>query len=141
VIATLSLDSPGAVVFEHDSDLAKGSGLTVREPDGSDAFLACTNHSRQRYEPRPGIRYPKLNTGLERIAGSKEKYHLTVKRAWNMLKGVSIEGILTHHSTVFEPNKRLMHVALAEGGKHAPQCKKVTFDVAKLIAGEYPGGK
>ncbi|MGB2988317.1 MAG: hypothetical protein WBE26_20800, partial [Phycisphaerae bacterium] len=66
---------------------------------------------------------------------------LTTKRAWNMLGGVSIEGIITHHSVVFEPNKRLMHVAFAENGKHAPKCKAVTLDVAKLLAGDYPGGK
>ncbi|UCC28913.1 MAG: hypothetical protein JSU86_12005 [Phycisphaerales bacterium] len=131
----------GAVVFEHDGDLVKGRGMTLRKPEGSGPFLACTNHSRKRYDPRPGIRYPKLSNGLEQIAEGEKRQHLTVKRAWNMLEGVPIEGILTHHSVVFEPNKGLMHVAFAENGKHAPQCKKVVLDVGRLLAGDYPGGR
>jgi hypothetical protein len=34
-----------------------------------------------------------------------------------------------------------MHVALAQDGRHAPQCKKVTLNVGRLLAGDYPGGK
>ncbi len=134
-------EGTGAVVFEHDGDLTNGNGMTLREPEGPDAFLACTNHSRKRYEPHPGVRYPRLANGLDRIARTGGRHHLDVKRAWNMLRGVPIEGIISHHSVVFEPNKRLIHVALAEGGKHAPQCKKVTLDVSALLAGDYPGGK
>jgi len=134
-------NGPGAVVFEHDGDRANGNGSTLREPDGPDTFLACTNHSRKRYEPRPGVRYPRLASGLDRIAGSGGRHQLDVNRAWKMLQGVPIEGIISHHSAVFEPNKKLMHVAMAEGGKHAPQCKKVTLDVSALLAGNYPGGK
>ncbi len=141
VTKPFSGEGPAAVVFEHDADLTKTRGMTLREPNRPDAFLICTNHSRKRYEPSPGVRYPRLSTGLERIAGSGEKHHLTVKRAWNMLGSVPLSGIITHHSVVFEPDKRLMHVAFAENGKHAPQCKKVTLDVAKLLAGDYPGGK
>ena len=66
---------------------------------------------------------------------------MTLKRAWKMLTGVSMDGIITHHSAVFEPNKHLMHVAFAKDGRHAPRCKYVTLDVTKLLAGDYPGGK
>jgi hypothetical protein len=58
-----------------------------------------------------------------------------------MLGGVPIEGAIAHHSVVFEPDKRLMHVALSERGRHASKCKHVTLDVTKLLAGDYPGGK
>ncbi|MGB2988080.1 MAG: carcinine hydrolase/isopenicillin-N N-acyltransferase family protein, partial [Phycisphaerae bacterium] len=67
---------PAAVVFEHDADLTKTRGMTVREPEDSNAFLACTNHSRKRYEPAPGIRYPKLSNGLEKIARSGGRHQL-----------------------------------------------------------------
>lgn len=132
---------PGAVVFEHDGYLRQAKGMTARKPNRLEAFVACTNHYRSRYDPLPCTRYAKLSEELERMAGSEGRRQLTVNRAWNMLGGVPIEGILTHHSVVFEPNKRLMHVAFAENGKHAPQCKKVTFDVGRLLAGDYPGGK
>lgn len=130
-----------AVVIEHDADLSNGGGLTVREPAGTDAFIACTNHSRKRYDPVRCSRYPKLSDALGKIAGRKGGGHLTVKKAWSMLADVPIESIITHHSAVFEPNKKLMHIALATDGKNAPKCKKITLDVAKLIAGDYPGGK
>ncbi len=130
-----------AVVFEHDADLNKDGGVTIREPENPDAFLVCTNHFRERYEPMQGIRFPRLSNGLGRLAGTEGSKHLTTRRAWNMLGSVSIEGILTHHSVVFEPNRQVMHVAFAQGGKHAPQCDKVSLDVTKLLAGDYPGGK
>ncbi len=132
---------PPAVVFEHDADLSNSGGLTLREPAGSDTHIACTNHSRKRYEPHEGTRYPKLCKGLDKIVKGNGRSHLTVKKAWKMLGNVPIEGIITHHSAVFEPNKGLMHVAFAKRGKNAPKCKHVTLDIAKLIAGDYPGGK
>ncbi len=132
---------PAAVVFEHDGDLTHDKGMTLRKPEGLDTFLACTNHSRARYGPAPGTRHPRLYGGLEKVAAREGKHHLTVKRAWKMLIGVSPEGVLTHHSVVFEPNKLLMHVAFAQNGRHAPQCKHITLDVTKLLAGDYPGGK
>ena len=57
------------------------------------------------------------------------------------LGGVAAQGGLTYHSVVFEPNERRMHVAFTEDGQNAPKCKKVTLDVRKLLAGDYPGGK
>ena len=52
-----------------------------------------------------------------------------------MLKGVSMEGITTLHSVVFEPNKCLMHVAFTKKGKPAPECKPITLDVVELLKG------
>ena len=53
-----------------------------------------------------------------------------------MLGDVSMPDTVTYHSVVFEPDKRLMHVAFTEDGKKAPACKKVTLDVAKLLVGK-----
>jgi hypothetical protein len=132
---------PPAVVFEHDGDLTNNNGMTLREPENGDTFLVCTNHSRARYTPAPGARYPKLDGVMNRIATSGGSRHVTKERAWKMLTGVCFDQIIAHHSVVFEPDKRLMHVAYAENGQHAPRCKKVTLDVTKLLAGDYPGGK
>jgi hypothetical protein len=131
----------GAVVFEHDADLAKGRGVTVRESRDSETFLVCTNHSRKRYDPMPCSRYLSLSDELKKIAQESGEGRLTTKRAWDMLRRVSIDGFLTHHSAVFEPNRRLMHIALSRGRQSAPRCKVVTLDVQKLLEGDYPGGK
>jgi hypothetical protein len=104
-------------------------------PEDGDNFIACTNHYRKRAEPTPCRRYEGLTQVLGKIGESEGTRQLDAKRVWKMLRGVSMEGIITHHSAVFEPNKRLMHVAFAADGKHAPQCKKITLDVAKLLAG------
>jgi hypothetical protein len=133
--------APGGYVFEFDGDLPVGGGLTVREHEPADSFLACTNHFRKRSPPIGGERYAGLTRTLGRIAASDGKRHVDLGRAWKMMRGVSLEGTLTYHSVVFEPDKRLMHIAFNEGRTSAPWCKKVTFDVAKLLAGDYPGGK
>lgn len=133
---------PAAAVFEFDADLSDGGGLTTRQPEDANHFLICTNHFRKRSPPVPCNRYAKLTDTLSKIAKRQGKYYVTPKRAWGMLGSVHSDTVLTHHSVVFEPNKRLMHVAFAEGPqKHAPKCKHVTLDVAKLLKGDYPGGK
>jgi hypothetical protein len=134
-------DGPGAVVFEFDGNLSEGQGVTLRLPEEKAESIICTNHFRLRAPPNEGDRYIRLDGVLQRIEKKREKRHLTVKRAWKMLQSVSFRTILTHHSTVFEPNKGLMHVALAKPGRNAPKCKKVTLDVQQLLAGDYPGGK
>ncbi|UCE59730.1 MAG: hypothetical protein JSU63_20095 [Phycisphaerales bacterium] len=130
-----------AVVFEHDADRNRDGGMTIRKPGTSNAFVVCTNHFRKRYEPLQGIRFSRLRSGLGRLAGAQGSRHLTTKRAWNMLGSVPIEGIVTHHSVIFEPNTQLMRVAFAQNGQNAPHCDKVILDVTKLLAGDYPGGK
>lgn len=109
--------------------------MTIRNPRKVNSFIAFTNHYNKRADPISCRRYSTLIVRLALIAGTEGKEHLTVKRAWNTLEHVSVEGVITHHSVVFEPNKRLMHVAFATDGKHAPQCKFVTLDVTKLLKG------
>ena len=132
---------PAAAVIEFDGDLTNGQGVTVRLPQADSRHLVCTNHFRERSEARACPRYEQLSGVISRIARSEGKRHVTMDRAWKMLAGVSFVDLITYHSVVFEPNKRLMHVAFAEPGRNAPTCKHVTLDVAKLLAGDYPGGR
>lgn len=131
----------GAFVFEFDGDLSRGGGLTIRKPPPADSFLVCTNHFRQRAQPIGCGRYTRLEGVLRKHADSQGKRHIDHKRAWKMLAGSSTDDTLTYHSVVFEPNERLMHVAFTEDTKDAPGCRKVTLDVARLVAGDYPGGR
>ena len=132
---------PAAAVLEFDADLKNGDGLTVRTTAESARFLICTNHFRERRDPIDCWRYGQLDRVLKRIAKSNGTRHITLDRAQKMLAGVSPEDTFTYHSVVFEPNKRLMHVAFADPVQDAPKCKHVTLDVTKLLAGDYPGGK
>jgi len=132
---------PAATVLEFDADLKNGKGLTVRSAAEGARFVTCTNHFRERRDPINCWRYDQLKRVLDRIAKSDGKRHITLDRAWKMLRGVSPEDTFTYHSVVFEPDKRVMHVALADLVKDAPKCKPVTLDVTKLINGDYPGGK
>ncbi|MGD2110595.1 MAG: C45 family autoproteolytic acyltransferase/hydrolase [Phycisphaerae bacterium] len=133
--------APGGVVLEFDADRKLGKGVTTRMPEWDSPFVVCTNHFRDRTEPIACQRYHQLQGGLSRLVKAEGKRHVTVDRAWKMLAGVSMDGVLTYHSVVFEPNKRLMHVAFAEQEKHASKCKHVTLDVTELLAGDYPGGR
>ena len=75
------------------------------------------------------------------MSRSQGKRHVTMARAWKMLADLEVPDTIMYHSVVFEPNRRLMHVAFAKPGVDAPRCKHVTLDVTRLLAGEYPGGK
>ena len=132
---------PAAAVIEFDGDLTTGQGVTVRLPRADSRHLVCTNHFVERGAPRPCPRYEQLDGVLDRIARSKAKRNVTIDRAWKMLAGLEVSDTIMYHSVVFEPNRRLMHVAFAEPGKDAPKCKHVTLDVTKLLAGDYPGGR
>jgi hypothetical protein len=131
-------DGPGAYVFEFDGNVSLDGGLTIREPEPGESYLICTNHFRKRVEPREGVRYGMLSRMLETVAKRPGKLHVDTKRAWKSIGGVSCDDTLTYSSAVFEPNKGLMHVALTKSRRHAPKCRKVTLEVAKLVKGEFP---
>ncbi|UCE59174.1 MAG: hypothetical protein JSU63_17235 [Phycisphaerales bacterium] len=130
-----------AAVLEFDADLTNGDGLTVRTAVEGGLFLICTNHLLERRGPINCWRYGQLGRVLERIAESNRTRHVTSDRVRKMLRGVSPKDTFTYHSVVFEPDKRLMHVAFANSVQDAPECKHVTLDVTKLLAGDYPGGR
>ena len=127
-------DGPAAVVFELDGDLTKESGFTKRFPRESDSYLICTNHFRIRKEPSGTCeRYALLLESMKSIDPNTAVNKVTTKRIWELLKQVVIPGWRTHHSVVFEPDKKIMHVALEEIGKDAPFCQAVTLDVSDLL--------
>jgi len=126
-------NNKGSVVFEYDGNLSITNGVTVREPGASNFFQIATNHYRERRQPVDCERYTLLIGELNEIAVSGGTMHFTTEKAWNLLESVCAGGGLTLDSTVFEPNKKLMHVAFAENGVSAPSCRVVTLNVAELI--------
>lgn len=132
-------DGPGAYVFEFDGYLSLDGGLTIREPEPGNPFLVCTNHFRKRAQPVECVRFGRLSRMLGSVAKKTGQYHVDTKRAWKSIGGVSFDDNLTYSSAVFEPNKGLMHVALTKSKRHAPKCKKITLNVADLVAGKFPG--
>ncbi len=123
----------GSVVFEYDAAENVTDGVTVRYPDESSAYLVCTNHFRERKDPIYCSRYALLEERMGEIADSDGQF-LTVNKAWDMLGEVPIDGLMLYQSVVFEPNKKLIHVAFTQNGQHAVSCNKVTFDLTELIA-------
>jgi hypothetical protein len=118
--------------------LPDGDGVTLREPERSESFLVCSNHYRKREQPQPGLacpRYATMLSKLREIAESRGKLHVSVDVAWQILESAPLEQLATYHRVVFEPNKRLMHVALPENGDPRSRGKVITLDVAKLLEG------
>jgi hypothetical protein len=74
-----------------------------------------------------------LSAQLQAIAASAGTTHLTLENAWELLEGVLVNNP-THHRVIFEPNKKLMHVALSVVSP-AQQRSTVTLNVAELLAG------
>ena len=125
-----------AAVLEFDSDLTNNNGYTIREPDSDKSCIIQTNHFRVRIEPMDDCpRYNLVNQRMEEIQASRGQEHLTTDGAWELLKETPIQGdgSLVLYSVVFEPNQRLMHVAFAQPGIHAPFRNVVTLDVVELL--------
>lgn len=97
-------------------------------------FLICTNHYCLRAAPQSCDRYEKLQDQL--VTCSQRGIPVDPSRAWELLRSVACDGsrLETHHSVVFEPNRRRLHVAFAKDGKPAPACKPVSFNVDALTA-------
>lgn len=97
-------------------------------------FLICTNHYCLRAAPPSCDRYEKLYDQL--VVCSQRGIPVDPPRAWELLRSVACDGsrLETHHSVVFEPNRRRLHVAFAREGKPAPACKPVSLNVDALTA-------
>lgn len=122
-----------SVVFEYDGNLSVENGVTVREPETGKFYQICTNHCRERKLPIDCWRYSLLSGELEGIAASGGVSHLTKNKAWDLLESVA-QGNGTHHRVIFEPNQKLMHVALSVVIP-CPQYNAVTLDVLALLEG------
>jgi len=122
-----------SAVFEVDGDLTTGHGLTVRQPETGYPYMIQTNQYYERLEPDASARYSLIKAHLDDIV-SGDKPPLTVEEAWEILGKVpSSKDLLIQQAVIFEPDKMLMHVAFAEPGTHATECRKVTLDISKLL--------
>lgn len=128
--------APTATVFEYDGNQENGKGLTIRMPEKGDEFLLCTNHFCKRREATPCRRFETIKRRLSKL--EKDGKTLSVAKAWRLLGGVPLDGILTHHSVVFEPDQRRMQVAFGTAEKNAPKNKPIELDLAKLLAKTKP---
>ena len=126
-----------SVVFEYDGRYSLDDGATIREPYSGQDYQICTNHCRKRKPPINCSRYSLLNAQLDLIAASEGANHLTLDKAWELLEAVALDNP-THHRVIFEPNKKLMHVALSVV-EPAPQRDTVTFSVEELLRGVFEG--
>lgn len=133
-----------AIVFEYDGHRSRSKGVTVRHwsdgpvHDKAPAhYEIATNHYRQRGAPEACGRYATLDRGLSQATGDAA---LSVKDAWDLLQSVSQSGpgLITYQSVVFEPNAKRMHVSLSTKDAAAPNGKRITLDVARLL--EQPVG-
>lgn len=104
------------------------------ETSSRQEFLICTNHYCLRAAPQTCDRYEKLYDQL--VVCSQRGIPVDPARAWELLRSVACDGsrLETHHSVVFEPNRRRLHVAFATDGKSAPACKPISLNVDALTA-------
>lgn len=126
---------PGGFVYEHDPNLLDEGGATLRAPYEEENFLICTN----RYYERKTVpenklrlcgRFKSLTRQLAKIEVDCQRKPMSLYTAWKVTESVPLAGIVTYHRAIFEPNKRLMHVAFPADGEPV---KKITLDVAKLL--------
>ncbi|MFC2088166.1 hypothetical protein ACFLSX_01060 [Calditrichota bacterium] len=123
-----------AVALEIDGNLADNHGFTIRYPENNNPYMIQTNHFLIRYTPLPCARYNDIQACLDSVAMG-EKPPLSVDTAWRLLSLVRNGGdFLTEIAVVFEPEKKQMHVALAEPGIHAHECTIVILDIESLTA-------
>ncbi|MDJ0765801.1 MAG: hypothetical protein QNJ97_22645 [Myxococcota bacterium] len=125
-----------SAVFEFDGDLNNSSGYHIRVPEAEQSWLIQSNHYRERLAITGECwRYTLLEEYFANVESGAES-PLTVEKAWRLLQQVALEqaGYIVQIAAVYEPNKKLMHIALSENGQHAPFGNKITLDVAALIA-------
>jgi len=123
-----------SVVPEFDGWVSITNGYSIRTPNEGEAFQISANHFRKRLPPMDDCwRYNLLENRFLQISNSSGTQNLTTNSAWELLAGTPIAETVVMHSVVFEPNKMVMHTAFTEDGQHAPNCTKVTLDIAELL--------
>lgn len=130
--------APPAVVFEYDARKQRDDGVTVRSADGGNAaWLACSNHFRQRAEVVRCPRYEQLVAMLS----AKDAEPLDVDAAWRIAASVNVPAprfgnMWTYHTVLFEPAAGRMHVSLSSPTRSAGHHRPTAIDVRKFLQPE-----
>ncbi len=102
---------PPAAIFEYDG-AARDGGVTIRLPQCSGDLAAdrlyCTNHLRQRQEPRACDRYEALDRELSQR--SARGAPIDVAQAFELLD--TVRQSTTLHSVVVRPAARRIHIRI-----------------------------
>jgi len=125
--------NPAGIVLEHDADLTKDQGVTIREAEVDNSFIVSTNryYKRESYRKlRPCSRYKKLRKALVLIDLDKGEKPMNLDMAWDTIEAAPLR-IATYHRVIFEPNKKKMHITFPES---KDPNKRITLDVALLLA-------
>ncbi len=143
-------------VFEYDGRRGDHGGVQIHQVNRmknaadaaqkaleskSAAYDLCTNHHRTRQAPVTCRRYRTLHDALSsRTNGDKP---MTPDDATRLLDDVAVEpedgggpGLVTYHSAVFEPNRRLMRVAFCRGMTPATRNEWKSLNAEQLINGQ-----
>lgn len=127
-------DIPTTAV-EIDGDLTVTSGYTLRGPGSNEEYLIQTNQFWVRFEPGQCQRYDQCKDYFESLCAGK-KQPLTLNSAWELL-GKELHplpgNLVTQHAVVFEPKKKLMHIAVFEPGKSTHTKERLTVNVEELV--------
>jgi hypothetical protein len=122
-----------SAVFEIDGDLTTGHGFTVRQPQAGYPYMIQTNQFYERLTPEASTRYSTIKNYFDGIIAGVNP-PLTVDQAWELLGQVPAGGgQIIQIAVVFEPDAMRMHVAFAEPGTHATDCRRITLDVLQLL--------
>jgi hypothetical protein len=133
-------NGPASVVFEFDGNRTIDGGVTLREVEDNLPYQISNNYFLNRpTEFTPDYRYDLVDSYLAPIAKSEGSQHVSKEFIWQLLgetpSNPSVNYASIVYAVLFEPNKMLMHIAVSQNGQQAPFCKKVSFDIAQLLAG------
>jgi Acyl-coenzyme A:6-aminopenicillanic acid acyl-transferase len=122
-----------ALIPEFDGNINDNDSFNIRFPQTEDNYIIGANHFRLRAEPMNDcFRYNIIEELISDImTGDEQK--LSVSSSYNLLKQTPIPEMICMHSVVFEPNKKLMHIALTDGTNHAADCEFVTLNLNNLL--------
>jgi hypothetical protein len=125
-----------SVSLEIDGDLTVNNGFTIRKPGDKEDFLIQTNVFHIRYQNSKCLRYDQCYEYFKSIKEGKNKA-LTLDSAWEVLGNElhPLEGgnLLTQYAVVFEPKKKLMHIAVYEPDTDTHTGRRITVNVDELF--------
>lgn len=126
-----SKDRAAALVFEYDGNTEVTKGFSTRRPnkvaDKSDAFIACTNHYRERDKAGDSCGRYRGIMGTLTSANTR----VDSDQAWKIMSGAAMKG--TIHSMVAFPNSGTLELRFATPEDHACNQPLKRFSIAKLF--------